>query len=109
MAGAGAIRDAAGTVVGRHEGVHRFTVGQRKGLGLSSPIPLYVVGIDADANSVTVGPRGRARADRAHGVGRQLDRRGSAGMRIARDRPDPPPPPRSGSDDRAARREPGHT
>ena len=31
----------------RHDGVHRFTVGQRKGLGLSSPIPLYVVGIDA--------------------------------------------------------------
>jgi tRNA-specific 2-thiouridylase len=57
MAGAGAIRDAAGAVVGRHEGVHRFTVGQRKGLGLSSPIPLYVVGIDAAANSVIVGPR----------------------------------------------------
>jgi tRNA-uridine 2-sulfurtransferase len=57
MAGAGAIRDAAGTVVGRHEGVHHFTVGQRKGLGLSSPIPLYVVGIDAVANSVIVGPR----------------------------------------------------
>jgi tRNA-specific 2-thiouridylase len=57
MAGAGAIRDAAGTVVGRHEGVHRFTVGQRKGLGLSSPIPLYVLGIDAVANSVIVGPK----------------------------------------------------
>jgi tRNA-specific 2-thiouridylase len=56
-AAAGAIRDLAGHVVGRHEGVHRFTVGQRKGLGLSSPIPLYVVGIDANANSVTVGPR----------------------------------------------------
>jgi tRNA-specific 2-thiouridylase len=55
--GAGAIRDAAGHVVGRHDGVHHFTVGQRKGLGLSSPIPLYVVGIDARANSVTVGPR----------------------------------------------------
>lgn len=53
----GAIRDLDGRVVGRHDGVHRFTVGQRKGLGLSSPIPLYVVGIDADANAVTVGPR----------------------------------------------------
>jgi tRNA-specific 2-thiouridylase len=53
----GAIRDVAGRVVGRHEGVHRFTVGQRKGLGLSSPIPLYVVSLDADANTVTVGPR----------------------------------------------------
>jgi tRNA-specific 2-thiouridylase len=54
---AGAIRDVAGRVVGRHDGVHRFTVGQRKGLGLASPIPLYVVGLDAAANTVTVGPR----------------------------------------------------
>ena len=53
----GEIRDVEGHVVGRHEGVHRFTVGQRKGLGLSSPIPLYVVGIDAGSNAVTVGPR----------------------------------------------------
>jgi tRNA-specific 2-thiouridylase len=53
----GVIRSIDGSVVGRHEGVHRFTVGQRKGLGLSSPIKLYVVGIDADANTVTVGPR----------------------------------------------------
>jgi tRNA-specific 2-thiouridylase len=54
---AGAITDVSGRVVGRHAGVHRFTVGQRKGLGLSSPIPLYVVGIDADTATVTVGPR----------------------------------------------------
>ena len=53
----GVIRDVEGRVVGRHAGVHRFTVGQRKGLGLSSPIPLYVVGIDAGAATVTVGPR----------------------------------------------------
>jgi tRNA-specific 2-thiouridylase len=53
----GAITDVAGRVIGRHDGVHRFTVGQRKGLGLSSPIPLYVVGIDAEAATVTVGPR----------------------------------------------------
>jgi tRNA-specific 2-thiouridylase len=56
-AGPGAIYDVAGRRVGQHEGVHRFTVGQRKGLGLASPIPLYVVGIDADARTVTVGPR----------------------------------------------------
>ena len=54
---AGDIRDVTGRIVGRHEGVHRFTVGQRKGLGLSSPIPLYVVGIDAADRTVTVGPR----------------------------------------------------
>jgi tRNA-uridine 2-sulfurtransferase len=53
----GVIRDVSGRVLGRHDGVHRFTVGQRKGLGLSSPIPLYVVNIDAGANAVTVGPR----------------------------------------------------
>jgi tRNA-uridine 2-sulfurtransferase len=56
-ASAGAIRDLSGTIVGRHEGVHRFTVGQRKGLGLSSPIPLYVVSIDAAQQNVTVGPK----------------------------------------------------
>ena len=53
----GEIRDVTGRVVGAHDGVHRFTVGQRRGLGLSSPIPLYVVGIDAGSRSVTVGPR----------------------------------------------------
>ena len=53
----GAIRDISGRVVGTHEGVHRFTVGQRKGLGLSSPVRLYVVGIDAEQGAVTVGPR----------------------------------------------------
>ena len=53
----GVIRDLDGRVVGQHGGVHRFTVGQRKGLGLSSPIPLYVVGIDAKEKAVTVGPR----------------------------------------------------
>ena len=54
---AGAIRDEAGQVLGRHDGVHRFTIGQRKGLGLATGIPLYVVGIDAGDASVTVGPR----------------------------------------------------
>jgi tRNA-uridine 2-sulfurtransferase len=53
----GAITDVSGRVLGRHAGIHRFTVGQRKGLGISSAIPLYVVGIDAEAGTVTVGPR----------------------------------------------------
>ena len=57
MQGQGDLRDVSGRVLGRHDGVHRFTVGQRKGLGLSSPVPLYVLGIDAATNSVTVGPR----------------------------------------------------
>src|SRR5258708_3650153 len=54
---AGAIRDREGRVLGRHDGIHRFTIGQRKGLGLAAGVPLYVVGIDAEDASVTVGPR----------------------------------------------------
>jgi tRNA-specific 2-thiouridylase len=53
----GVIRDREGHLLGRHEGVHRFTIGQRKGLGLSTGIPLYVVDIDAESAEVTVGPR----------------------------------------------------
>jgi tRNA-specific 2-thiouridylase len=54
---AGVIQDRDGHVLARHDGVHRFTIGQRKGLGLSAGIPLYVVGIDAASAAVTVGPR----------------------------------------------------
>src|SRR5688572_778111 len=47
-----------GERLGSHGGVHRFTVGQRKGLGISARAPLYVLKIDADSGQVTVGPRG---------------------------------------------------
>ena len=53
----GAVVDAAGRLLGRHRGVHRFTVGQRKGLGVSGTVPLYVTAIDAASDTVTVGPR----------------------------------------------------
>ena len=53
----GAVVDQHGEVIGRHGGVHRFTVGQRKGLGLSSAAPLYVLKIDAESGQVTVGAR----------------------------------------------------
>lgn len=53
----GLVVDTKGHAVGRHEGVHRFTVGQRKGLGISSSEPLYVVRIDAQAGRVVVGGR----------------------------------------------------
>ena len=53
----GAIVDQGGVPLGAHSGVHRFTIGQRKGLGLSTGVPLYVVDIDAEAQRVTVGPR----------------------------------------------------
>ena len=53
----GAIVDEGGHQLGTHGGVHRFTIGQRKGLGIASTIPLYVLQIDADAGQVMVGPR----------------------------------------------------
>ena len=54
---AGEIVHLDGTVLGRHEGVTRFTIGQRRGLGVSAAEPLYVVHIDAAARRVVVGPR----------------------------------------------------
>jgi tRNA-specific 2-thiouridylase len=53
----GEIVDAGGTVLGRHDGQHEFTVGQRRGLSLNSAEPLYVLAKDARTNRVTVGPR----------------------------------------------------
>jgi tRNA-specific 2-thiouridylase len=46
---------ASGEVLGRHTGIHNFTVGQRKGLGLTSPNPLYVLAIHPESHQVTVG------------------------------------------------------
>ena len=51
----GEVVDTAGNVVGRHSGHHRFTVGQRRGLGIAAPEPLYVLGTDATTNRVVVG------------------------------------------------------
>ena len=55
----GAVVDSAGTVLAEHDGVHGFTIGQRKGLGIAGPGPdggpRYVTGIDADAGTVQVG------------------------------------------------------
>lgn len=51
----GEIVDATGRVLGRHGGIHNFTIGQRKGLGVSHPTPLYVVDIDAESRRVVVG------------------------------------------------------
>ena len=51
----GEIVDAHGHVLGHHDGIEFYTIGQRKGLGLSSPKPLYVVELDAENNRVMVG------------------------------------------------------
>ena len=54
-----------GNVLGRHDGQHRFTVGQRRGLGVAAPgEPLYVLDKDAAANRVLVGPRAALRTTR---------------------------------------------
>jgi tRNA-specific 2-thiouridylase len=52
---AGELVASSGQVLGRHEGIANFTVGQRKGLGVSSPSPLYVLNIDPASHRVTVG------------------------------------------------------
>jgi len=52
---AGELVASDGEVLGRHEGIANFTVGQRKGLGVSSPSPLYVLQIDPASHRVTVG------------------------------------------------------
>jgi tRNA-specific 2-thiouridylase len=53
--GEGEIVTRNGEVIGRHTGVHQFTIGQRKGLGFSAGKPLYVVAIDPQNNRVVVG------------------------------------------------------
>ena len=53
----GAIVDEEGRVLGEHGGVQRYTIGQRKGLGISLGMPVFVTSIDADENTITVGGR----------------------------------------------------
>ncbi|MCZ6602049.1 MAG: tRNA 2-thiouridine(34) synthase MnmA [Planctomycetota bacterium] len=52
----GPIRDPQGRLLGEHRGIGRYTIGQRRGLGISSEGPRYVTNIDASANSLTLGP-----------------------------------------------------
>ena len=51
----GEVVDSAGLRLGSHSGHHHFTVGQRRGIGLAAPEPLYVLATDAESNRVTVG------------------------------------------------------
>lgn len=52
----GELVSTTGEVIGQHSGIHNFTVGQRKGLGLTSPNPLYVLSIHPDSHQVQAGP-----------------------------------------------------
>lgn len=56
----GDIVDTEGQVLGQHTGIHHYTIGQRKGLGIAAPHPLYVVGFDVGRNQVIVAPREEA-------------------------------------------------
>lgn len=56
----GDILEVSGKVVGKHKGIASYTVGQRHGLGLSGPAPRYVVKIDPDNNTITVGEKSSA-------------------------------------------------
>ena len=90
----GDILDASGTVVGRHHGALRYTIGQRKGLGVAMLHPVYVTQVDARANTVTLGEEAdlmasalvaddwiwSAPADRMRA---QLDAAGDAGVPVS--------------------------
>jgi len=61
---AGEIVDLDGKVLGSHAGIIHYTVGQRRGLGIATGAPLYVVRLDADRRHVVVGPRDALRTSR---------------------------------------------
>jgi tRNA-specific 2-thiouridylase len=61
---AGDIVDLEGKVLGAHSGIIHFTVGQRRGLGVATGSPLYVVRLDAEGRRVVVGPREALRMSR---------------------------------------------
>jgi tRNA-specific 2-thiouridylase len=71
-----------GTVLAHHDGLDRFTVGQRRGVGVVSTEPLYVVGKDPSSGRVTVGPRGALAVDRVWIESAELYRQSAAVDRV---------------------------
>jgi tRNA-specific 2-thiouridylase len=57
LPGPGPVLDLDNRQLGRHEGIHRYTIGQRRGIGIPSSSPYYVVGLEPDSNSVRVGSK----------------------------------------------------
>jgi len=55
LPGNGEIVSTGGELIGEHAGIHRYTIGQRRGIGISSAQPLYVTGIDSENNRIVVG------------------------------------------------------
>jgi tRNA-specific 2-thiouridylase len=78
----GEIVDRAGHVVGIHDGQHRFTVGQRRGLGIAAGEPLFVLDKDAGSNRVIVGPRAELRSTSVSVRGARLHRSGARVDRV---------------------------
>lgn len=77
----GELIDARGRTLARHRGHHHFTVGQRRGIGVAAPEPLYVLETDAAANTVTVGTAAELQTERVtlrravlHRAGTRVDR-----------------------------------
>ncbi|MCX7635779.1 MAG: tRNA 2-thiouridine(34) synthase MnmA, partial [Syntrophales bacterium] len=84
----GDIVDRTGRMLGRHRGLPFYTVGQRGGLGISNPVPLYVLALDVRRNRLIVGRKEevRARGLIAEGLNLLVDnppRRGTAKIRYA--------------------------
>lgn len=65
----GDILDSEGNVVGKHKGIASYTVGQRKGIGLAMPEPVYVLKIDTDSNTITIGPKEQAMRKKIRAAG----------------------------------------
>lgn len=78
----GVIVDRDGHELGRHRGAFRFTVGQRRGLGVAAPTPLYVLDVDPSSNEVTVGPREQLDTTTVRLVGARLLRDGDQVDRV---------------------------
>jgi tRNA-specific 2-thiouridylase len=55
LPGVGEIVSTRGELIGEHSGIHRYTIGQRRGIGISAAEPLYVTGIDSENNRIIVG------------------------------------------------------
>jgi len=99
-AGPGDIVDLDGHVLGQHDGIIHFTVGQRRGLGVATGSPLYVVRLDATSRRVVVGPREALRTSRIRlrdvnwigdgTVEQALDRRAEVFVKVRSTRPPQP-------------------
>jgi tRNA-specific 2-thiouridylase len=70
----GDVLDTEGNLLGSHDGHHGFTVGQRRGIGVAAPEPLYVLATEAEGNTVTVGGRDQLRAATVRLRGARLHR-----------------------------------